>query len=83
MVSSWVAILPVPMVTREQAGCGQREKEKGAVRDQVQAQPTMQTHPLQDNCYKTSRQRHAHSFTVKARGGPMAFTALYRSSRKQ
>ena len=52
MVSGWVDILPVPMVTGEQAGCKQVEKEKGKMRDQVEAQSTMQkdrqTHPLED-----------------------------------
>ena len=43
MVSGWVDILPVPMVTGAQAGCVQREKEKGSVRDQVKVRPTTQT----------------------------------------
>ena len=37
MVNGWVAILPVTMVTSGQVGCEQGEKEKGTVRDQVEA----------------------------------------------
>ena len=39
MVSGWVAILPVPIVTGERASCTQGQKEKGTLRDQVKAHP--------------------------------------------